>query len=237
MPEHSSIGSRIKVNYEDRARFYLTRRTPVIVRVDGRAFHTFTRQFERPFDRRIIDSMVLSTMQVIGEMSGFKLAYIQSDEASFLITDYDTLETQAWFDYNKSKIETISASVMTAAFAHCMRLVDMHTRLACFDARSFNIPPNEVTNYFLWRMQDWHRNSVSMYARAHFSHKQLVGKRVPDMHEMLHEIGRNWATDLSDTERNGTLIVRAEGGLKLVTTCLPKYAQIDEFVQQAGVYE
>lgn len=236
MPEHSSIGSRIKANYEDRARFYLTRRTPVIVRVDGRAFHTFTRHFDRPFDRRIIDSMVLSAMHVAGEMSGFKLAYIQSDEASFLITDYDALETQAWFDYNKSKIETITASIMTASFARCMRLTNVTTP-AYFDARSFNIPPNEVSNYFLWRMQDWHRNSVSMYARAHFSHKQLEGKRVTDMHEMLHELGLNWATDLTDDGRNGTLIIRAEGGLKLVTTCLPKYTQIDEFVQQAGVYE
>ena len=235
MSEHSSIGTRIKRNYEDRARFYLTRRTPVIVRVDGRAFHTFTRHFDRPFDRRIIDSMALSALHVAGEMSGFKMAYIQSDEASFLITDYDRFETQAWFDYNKSKIETITASLMTAAFARCMRLAGIFD-IACFDARSFNIPQAEVSNYFLWRMQDWHRNSVSMYARAHFSHKQLEGKRVPDMHEMLHGLGLNWTTNLTDDERNGTLIVKTYGSFETVTTCLPKYAQIDAIVERVGVY-
>lgn len=228
----ANLGLRMKENYENRSQFYLTRRTPVIVRIDGRAFHTFTKSFKRPFDRRIIDSMVLSALTVAGEMQGFKLAYMQSDEASFLLTDYDTLETQAWFDYNKSKIETICASIMTAAFARCMRLADVN-QLAFFDARAFNIPVDEVSNYFLWRMQDWARNSVSMYARAYFSHKQLVGKKVTDMHEMLYRIGKNWTTDLCDDERNGTLIL--QNGITVVN-CQPTYNDIDHYVERSGIY-
>jgi tRNA(His) 5'-end guanylyltransferase len=205
MPE-DSLGDRMKTNYENPCRFYLTRRTPVVIRVDGRAFHTFTRNFPKPFSVKFADAMILAAMQVAGEAQGFKLGYVQSDEASFVLTDYDELQTQPWFGYNKSKIESVSASIMTAAFARAMRLTGI-TELAMFDARAFNIPEAEVVNYFLWRAKDWARNSVSMYARAHFSHAELHGKSCSDMHEMLHGVGRNWAFDLMDAEKNGTFIL------------------------------
>jgi tRNA(His) 5'-end guanylyltransferase len=215
------LGDRMKTYYEDPARHYLTRRTPVIVRVDGRAFHTFTKGFRKPFDQRMIDAMVVAAMHVFGEAQGCKLAYIQSDEASFVLTDYDELTTDAWFGYNKSKLESISASIMTAAFARAMRLADIK-ELAYFDARAFNIPEAEVVNYFLWRAKDWSRNSITMLAQAHFSHAELQGKSVPDMHEMLHGIGQNW-TNLTEEERNGTF---------LLTDCAceyvePRYEQIE----------
>jgi tRNA(His) 5'-end guanylyltransferase len=211
----------MKGYYENRARYYLIRRTPVIIRVDGRAFHTFTRGFRKPFDQRMIDAMVVAAMHVFGEAQGCKLAYIQSDEASFVLTDYDELTTDAWFGYNKSKLESISASIMTAAFARAMRLADIK-ELAYFDARAFNIPEAEVVNYFLWRAKDWSRNSITMLAQAHFSHAELQGKSVPDMHEMLHGIGQNW-TNLTEEERNGTF---------LLTDCAceyvePRYEQIE----------
>lgn len=215
------LGDRMKGYYENRARYYLIRRTPVIIRVDGRAFHTFTRGFRKPFDQRMIDAMVVAAMHVFGEAQGCKLAYIQSDEASFVLTDYDELTTDAWFGYNKSKLESISASIMTAAFARAMRLADIK-ELAYFDARAFNIPEAEVVNYFLWRAKDWSRNSITMLAQAHFSHAELQGKSVPDMHEMLHGIGQNW-TNLTEEERNGTF---------LLTDCAceyvePRYEQIE----------
>lgn len=201
----NSLNERMQLYYEEPAKHTLTRRTPVIVRVDGRAFHTFTRDFQRPFDHRLIDAMAVSAAHVAGEMQGFKLGYIQSDEASFVMTDYDTLQTGAWFGYVKAKVESIAASVMTAAFARCMRLANIK-ELAFFDARAFNIPAGDVANYFLGRAKDWHRNSVSMYARAHFSHKELKGKSIPQIHEMLHGIGRNWSTDLADEEKNGVFL-------------------------------
>jgi tRNA(His) 5'-end guanylyltransferase len=202
----TAIGDRFKLNYEGAARHLLLRRTPVIVRVDGRAFHTFTRGFKKPFDGKFIDSMIISTTALAGEMQGFKLGYVQSDEASFVLTDYDDLQTQPWFGYVKSKVESISAAKMTFAFARCMRLIGKNDE-ALFDARAFNVPEAEVVNYFVWRARDWHRNSVAMYARAHFSHKELHRKSVRDMHEMLHSIGKNWTTDLMPEEMNGTFIV------------------------------
>lgn len=215
-----AIGDRIKSNYENRARYELTRRTPVIVRVDGRAFHTFTRGMNKPFDQKLIDSMVAGAVAVASEMQGFKAAYVQSDEASFFMTDYDTLQTDGWFGYCKSKIETISASVMTAAFNRNIAL----SHDAYFDARAFNIPKEEVANYFLWRCMDWERNSVSMYCNAHFSHKQMHGQGKAQQHEMLHTIGRNWTTDLTSQQRNGTWIF---GQGEKRTDVLPSYDVIN----------
>lgn len=230
------LGDRMKANYEDRARHYLTRRTPVIVRVDGRAFHTFTQHCKKPFDPTIVNLMVASAMAVFNNAQGCKLAYVQSDEASFVLTDYDNLETQAWFDYNKSKIETITASIMTAAFNLHWFITQTSpgNGVPTFDARAFNIPEAEVANYFLWRAKDWHRNSISMYARAHFSHKALDGKGMLDMHEMLYAIGKNWATDLSDVERNGTFLVAGNGlSVERVTDVLPYFGSIEALWQRS----
>jgi len=216
------LNKRMQRYYEEPAKHRLTRRTPVIVRVDGRAFHTFTRNFQKPFDQRLIDAMIVSATQVAGEMQGFKLAYIQSDEASFVMTDYDTIQTDAWFGYDKSKIETISASIMTAAFARCMRLASITTP-AHFDARAFNVPSGDVANYFLGRAKDWHRNSISMYARTFFSHKDLRRKRICEIHGMLRDIGRNWSTNLTDEEKHGTFLI---GQFKSQSNVEPHYAPI-----------
>ena len=222
----TAIGDRMKSNYEDRARLMLTRRMPVITRVDGRAFHTFTRGFERPFDKRIIMAMEKAARSVCEDAQGCKAAYIQSDEASFLFTDYDTITTEAWFDYNKAKVETITASIMTAAFNVAIE----SSRSAHFDARAFNVPREDVANYFLWRMMDWERNSVSMYCGAHFSHKQMHGKGKADQHEMLHSIGRNWATDLSPAERNGRWLIRGESGFDTTCDITPSWLEVNDLI-------
>jgi tRNA(His) 5'-end guanylyltransferase len=223
----------MKGNYEDRDRHYLMRRTPVIVRVDGRAFHSWTRGLERPFDQRIIDTMVSASRAVAEDMQGCKAVYVQSDEASFLLTDFDKLTTEAWFNYNQSKVESISAALMTAWFNLWWPWPTGIGRdtPAIFDARAFNVPLAEVSNYFLWRMKDWERNSVSMYCQAHFSHKQLHGKQRSDQHELLHSIGKNWATDLSPQIRNGTLLVRGlEGKYEHRSDVQPTWPEVDAVI-------
>ena len=201
-----SLGDRIKANYEDRFRFYLPRRIPVMLRVDGCHFHTFTKKCKKPFDNEIIDAMRTAALYVSQEMQGFKAAYIQSDEATFLITDYDELTTEAWFGYNKSKMETVTSSLFTAHFNQIYQGLSGRKDLATFDCRSYSIPREEVSNAFLWRSQDWARNSVQMMARSHFSHKELHKKNTSDIHEMLHKIGVNWAK-ADDIYKNGTFIV------------------------------
>jgi tRNA(His) guanylyltransferase len=200
-----SLGDRMKANYEDRFRFHLIRRMPVIIRLDGHSFHTITRGCEKPFDAGLASDMIDTTLVLCREIQGAKCAYLQSDEISILLTDFDELATQAWFDYNVQKMVSISAGIASAVFS------DLRTRIATFDSRAFNIPKEEVANYFVWRQKDWVRNSVQMLARVHFSHKQLLKKGQADMHEMLHEIGVNW-NDLPERWKNGTVIYKSGEG-------------------------
>ena len=85
-----SLGTRMK-GYENVSRFYLTKRTPVIIRIDGKAFHTFTRGFERPFDKCLMQTMKETAIYLCKNIGGCKLAYTQSDEISLLLVDYDTV--------------------------------------------------------------------------------------------------------------------------------------------------
>ena len=225
MSNKDSLGDRMKC-YEKASRPFLTKRTPVILRIDGKAFHTFTRGCDKPFDAKLIRAMKLSAVMVANNIQGFKLAYIQSDEASFLITDYDDIATQGWFNYNLSKMVSISASIMTASFNH----VWGGDRLAYFDSRAFNIPEMDIKNYFLWRQKDWERNSLQMYCRSFFSHGELHGKNKEDMHNMLHGIGKNWTTDCLDCQKNGSFLVG-----KMVeerTNIMPNYQSISDVVDE-----
>jgi tRNA(His) 5'-end guanylyltransferase len=219
-----SIGDRMKNNYEDISRHFLVRRMPAIIRLDGRAFHTFTRNITKPFSEELICAMVLAAQDVADDMQGFKLAYIQSDEVSFVLTDYDTLQTDAWFGYNIQKMVSIAASRMSVNFNFYYR----NKHHPVFDGRAFNIPKEEVSNYFLWRALDWQRNSVQMYSQSFFSHSQLMNKNQTDMHEMLHGIGKNWATDLSDQIKNGTFIRCPKEKLYTVK---PNYSEISQLVE------
>lgn len=195
-----NLGDRIK-EYEKAYNFKLTPNSCLFIRVDGRAFHTFTRGMDKPFDDKLIRSMVNAAKRCAKEMAGFKLAYIQSDEATFLLTDFDTHETQGWFNYELNKIVSITASMFTAFFNE-----EMGTRNAMFDSRAFIVPNGDVPNVFIWRQRDWERNSIQMFSRSLYSHKELIGKNTSDMHEMLHEKGENWA-NLQDMYKNGTFIL------------------------------
>lgn len=225
---NDSLGDRIKC-YEKASRPYLTKRTPVILRVDGRAFHTFTRGFEKPYDQSFIQAMVNAAMAVAMDMQGFKIGYVQSDEASFLITDYDDINTQGWFNYNLSKMISVSASVMTANFNADVPFSD----IATFDSRAFNISPMDMSNYFLWRAKDWERNSLQMFCRSIFSHNELNGKRRDDMHEMLHQKGKNWATDTTPQQRNGTFIRKSDAGYTMLYDVMPNYQSISNLVEES----
>lgn len=189
-----SLGDRMK-GFESRYRHTLERKVPVIVRVDGRAFHTWTRGCTRPFDPQLVDAMLVATHQLADSIQGCRLAYVQSDEASFLLTDWDRPESQPWFGYDLAKVVSLAASGMTAYFNRRVVLHgvgDWAIGTAQFDARAFNIPLDDVANYFLWRAKDWRRNSIQMLAQAHFSPKQLHGKKLDELLAMLEDIGEPW---------------------------------------------
>ncbi len=202
-----SLGDRMKNNYENRCRVKLIRRMPVIIRLDSKAFHTLTRSCRKPFDGHFQTVMVHVAEVLCVHIQGAKCAYVQSDEISILLTDFDRLTTDAWFDYNIQKMVSVSAGIASTVFTYNWKPFDSNNtdQIAIFDARVFNVPKEEVCNYFIWRQQDWTRNSLQMLARAHYSHKELIGKKSADMHDMLYQKGVNWA-DLDPRWKNGAFI-------------------------------
>lgn len=222
------LGDRMKDFYEDRTRYKLARRTNTIIRIDGKAFHTYTKGLQRPFDQGLMEDMNKTAEYLCQNIQGAKFGYVQSDEISILITDYDDISTHAWFDGNLQKMSSIAASLATAKFNQlrmaraCFDDVikedapiykdDIEDfKLAMFDARVFQIPyREEVFNYFIWRQQDASRNSISSVAQANFSSKELNGKKTSDMQDMLMlEKGINW-NDFSPREKRGALIRKVE---------------------------
>ena len=221
------LGDRMKGNYEDRTRHLLPRRTYTIARLDGKAFHTYTRNLKKPFDNDLFEDIDAAIIAMLPEIQGAVFAYTQSDEISILLTDFATPNTSAWFDGNLQKMCSVSASIMTAEFNR-LRLIGwlkgkrykstimprMFTTaddipVAYFDSRIFTIPDRiEVMNYFIWRNQDCSRNSVAMVAQSLYSHKELMGKNISEQQEMIHNKGKSWVNDYSMGEKNGRLIVK-----------------------------
>lgn len=207
-----ALGDRMKEFYENRSKTYLTRRTPVIIRLDGKAFHSFTKGFKRPYDEIFHEAMNETLRYLCKNIQGCKIGYTQSDEITLLLTDYEKLTTDAWFGYSVQKMCSVAASMATLAFNQEFRkafegyfneyttseeyYVTMCKAIdkgAMFDARVFNIPKEEVANCFIWRQQDATRNAIQMLGQSHFSHKELDCKDQNDIQDMLMlELGINF---------------------------------------------
>lgn len=224
------LGDRMKLYYEARSKTSLTRRTPVIIRLDGKAFHTFTKGFAKPFDECMSKAMQETMKYLCENIQGCVLGYTQSDEITLVLIDYQKLTTDAWFDYEVQKICSVAASMATLAFSrsfyesHVTWLKDLildeklyaiqnaHNNAirlgALFDARCFNIPKEEVTNCILWRQQDATRNSIQSVGQAYFSHKQLEGLNTNQIQELLfQEKGINW-NDYPTKFRRGSCCIK-----------------------------
>ena len=116
MPVHDDLGTRMKEFYESIPKTKLMRRTPVIIRIDGKAFHTFTKGFKKPFDEILIKTMQETTKYLCENIQGCVLGYTQSDEITLVLVDYKKLNSAAWFDYEVQKMCSIAASMTTMAF-------------------------------------------------------------------------------------------------------------------------
>jgi len=227
-----TLGDRMKAQYESRTRYSLPRRTYTIIRLDGKAFHTYTRGLKKPFDKELIDDLDDAVKAILPQIQGAVFAYVQSDEISILLTDFEKENTDAWFDGNIQKICSVSASLMTAEFnqyrfktwvkeySKALSESDLHTfsdgqvvgveefRPAAFDSRVFTIPDRtEVMNYFIWRNQDCARNSVSMVAQSLYSHKELQSKNSTELQKLIFQKGINWA-EYDPSLKNGRLIIK-----------------------------
>lgn len=193
MKKGDSLGDRMKLVYENRTRYQLPGRTYIIIRIDGKAFHTYTKGLQRPFDHDLISDMDQTTMFLCKNIMNCQFGYVQSDEISLLLTDFLTTDTQAWFDNNLQKMCSISASLATSKF-NKLRWTRGIDKDANFDSRVFTMgSKSEVANYFLWRQQDATRNSISSVAQSMFSSKELHRISTNQMQEMIFQkSGINW---------------------------------------------
>lgn len=219
MPVKDELGTRMK-DYEARNQYFLQRRTPVAIRVDMKSGHSFTKGFQRPFDKIFVKSMQQTAKFMCENIQGAVLSFQQSDEITIILQDYKNLNTDAWFNYRTDKMCSIAASMATMAFNKFFyeavqdwywkdplvtnlklpskeNLKDIYTKAsekgAMFDARVFNIPKEEVCNLIYWRQLDAIRNSIQMVGQANFSHKELQNKSCNMIQEMLFsEKGINW---------------------------------------------
>lgn len=201
------FGDRMK-NYENTYRFYLPKRMPVIIRIDGTHFHSYTRGMKKPFDEDLVHAFWETCKYLAQNIMGCKIVYHQSDEISLLLTNYDKLTTQSWFDNNLQKNVSVSASMATAKFNEIMKKKYPDKELATFDNRAWILPHDEVCNYFIWRQQDATKNSISMVARSYFSHRELQGLNSSQMQDKLMlEKGVNW-NDLPIWQKRGVCITK-----------------------------
>ena len=240
--DNSNLAVRMKEFYENVPKTNLMRRTPVVIRIDGKTFHSFTKGFKRPFDEVLIKTMQETTKYLCENVQGCVLGYTQSDEISLVLVDYKRFETSAWFDYEIQKMCSIAASMATMAFNKYFTknvenfiqdcATDYETQGLCgegtvecelcktyqkaldkgamFDARVFNIPKEEVTNYIYWRQLDASRNSIQMVGQANFSHKELHCKTCNDIQDMLMEQkGINW-NDFPAYQKRGNCVIKEE---------------------------
>ena len=244
MPVNDELGKRMKDFYEQVPKTRLVRRMPVAIRIDGKAFHTFTRGFEKPFDE-VLGKAMRETMKYLCEnIQGCVLGYTQSDEITLILIDYKKLTSSAWFDYEVQKMCSITASMATMAFNRAFEKnyfewktdnipsifdnripMDVITlgetyakaleKGAMFDARVFNIPKEEVANLIYWRQLDATRNSIQMVGQANFSHSELQNKSCNVIQEMLfQERDINW-NDFPTHLKRGSCCVKSEA----TTTC------------------
>lgn len=238
--DKATLGDRMKNNYENITRYYLTRRMPVIIRLDMKAGHTFTKGMNKPFDDVFVKTMQDTMKYLCENIQGCVLGYTQSDEISLVLTDYAELTTDAWFGNNLQKMCSVSASMATLAFNKAFNdniikyidnnldadcgvtkdlteytkiLINARNKGAMFDSRVFTIPKEEVCNYFIWRQQDSTRNSIQSVGQANFSQRELNGKSCNDIQDMLMmQKSINW-NNYATTLKRGSCCIKIDDSI------------------------
>jgi len=206
---HSSLGMRMK-EYEKNS---ATEKGVNIIRLDGRAFHTWTKKVLRhktPFSYVVHDCMTHATEALASEMQGFKLAYTQSDEATLLMENLGE-RTEAWFGGKTQKIASIAASIFTYAFNsrynYYVDTLGYADIPAYFDARVHSIPVEDAPNNFVWRQKDWQRNSIQMLGQFHLGQSVMNGLSNQQVINDLNFHGIYWDY-LDEWKKYGTFIGR-----------------------------
>jgi tRNA(His) 5'-end guanylyltransferase len=219
----NNLGERMK-EYERVTDVRLINRIPVLVRIDGKAFHTFTRGFMKPYDKVLMNAMQRTMKYLCEHIEGCVLGYTQSDEISLVIWNSNPF-AEPWFDNKLQKITSITASMATWAFnmffreeqlkyqysieeeSYYYKHMNALNQAALFDSRAYNMPMYEVENYFIWRQQDCTRNAVQMAARTYYSHKEVQNKDGNELQELLFQKGINF-NDYPEAFKRGSCCIK-----------------------------
>lgn len=218
------MGDRIKAA-EQEYKQKVPAQSYLVLRLDGKAFHTFTKSLEKPYDLRLMSAMDATAVRLCEAIPGAKAAYTQSDEITVLATDwafsgdgqggFNVKEQQHWYGGSTQKIISISAALATAHFnIEIMKAagdsVDPRTLPALFDSRVMAFAGDEegrksALEAFRWRQMDCVKNSVSMAAHSVFGHKPLLGVNTGEKIAMLAAEGKAWE-DLPAGFRQGRFV-------------------------------
>ncbi len=216
------FGDRMKLYETAEAGRRLMPLLPAIARLDGKGFSGFTRGLARPFDERLSDLMVETTAFLVAETNA-ACGYTQSDEIT-LAWYSSEFGRQIWFDGRVQKMCSVLAAQCSVFFNQKLptRIPEKAGSTPVFDCRVWNVPSvEEGANVFLWRELDATKNSISMSARHHYSHRELDGKSGSEMQEMLFRKGVNW-NDYPAFFKRGTYVQRKKVVGKLAVEDLEK---------------
>ena len=248
--KYTSLDVRMK-RYEAVSDIVLMRRTPVILRLDGSHFHTFTRGFEKPFDSVMMAAMQKTMEALCNDIQGAVFGYTQSDEITIVLCDYKTLETSAWFDNRLEKLCSVGASKASRYFnKFFMEIVEekistdesLSEKLrdkyrsryftADFDCRAFNIPKEEVCNCVIWRQNDAEKNSIQSLAQSLYSHKELNGLKCNQLqNKMFTEKGVNWS-ELPTYCKRGSACIKDNNGKWFIDYDMPILKENRDYLER-----
>lgn len=209
-----TVGQLMKT-YERRHQVYVSKGDYILLRLDGKAFHSYTRGLAKPYDSHLMDAMDRTLHYLCDEIPGVRFGYVESDEISLLITAApdrlaEDTPSELWMGGRTDKMLSLSAAMATAKFNEIRReqmeeLADsegfnsqtFHRSLALFDSRIWTFPGTEegrvlVQRYFHWRRRDSIKNSVTMAALDAFGHKALQGVKTEAKQAMLQSAGKPW---------------------------------------------
>jgi tRNA(His) guanylyltransferase len=234
---YSGLDVRQKA-YEQPFNQVLPCRIPLIVRIDGCHFHSYTKTLPRPFDDVFMTAMDNVAAALCQEISGAQLAYVQSDEISLLIHTYKKLDSQAWAGNRVNKITSLTAGIASATMTLESVNVFGEHRSGYFDSRAFVIPESDINNYFLWRQRDATRNSIMVVAQSMYSPKQLHKKNTDELQEMIFQKDVNW-NDLPVPYKRGRCIIKEtfdlNGAIRtrwIPDNNIPVFSQDTEYIEK-----
>ena len=256
-----TLGERMK-EYVMQSHTRLLRRVPVIMRLDGKAFHTWTRELDRPFDRNLMHIMQKTMLALCEQIQGCVLGYTQSDEITLVLVDYQRIESMAWFDNQVQKMCSVAASIATSAFEKALHeeidelevdaqkyywdnqlftqeecLEKMHLLIdkkwkANFDARAFNIPIHEVINNLIWRQQDATRNSILSVAQSLYPHKELQGIGTKELQNKMLTEKYVNWNDYKTDEKRGIAAIKDNEGKWFIDELTPIFTEDRDYINR-----